>query len=48
MKQKDIFLQTEGDAWYNRNLTAIDERNLPEGDVILSEILKLPPPPTCL
>lgn len=37
-------METEGDAWYTRNRTAIESRNLPEDDVILSEILTLPPP----
>jgi ubiquinone/menaquinone biosynthesis C-methylase UbiE len=44
MKQKDSFLKSEGDAWFNRNREAIENRQLPEGDPILSEILKLPPP----
>lgn len=42
MKQKDIFLQTEGDAWFQRNQQGISKRNLPEDDPILCELLKLP------
>ncbi len=46
VKQKEIFLRTEGNAWFNRNRTAIDGRNLPEEDDILVEISKIPPPVT--
>jgi len=42
MKQKDIFLQTEGDAWSQRNQKCVAQRKLPDGDAILREILDLP------
>lgn len=42
MKQKDIFLQSEGDAWFHRNQTSIARRKLPDDDAILREIIDLP------
>lgn len=42
MKQKDIFLQSEGDAWFQRTQDIIASRKLPEGDVILREFMELP------
>lgn len=42
MKQKDIFLNVEGDAWYRRNTSALGIRRLPESDPVLVEILNLP------
>lgn len=43
-QQKNTFLESEGDAWFERNSGVIEKRKLPEEDVILAEILKLPPP----
>jgi ubiquinone/menaquinone biosynthesis C-methylase UbiE len=43
MKQKDIFLSSEGDAWFDRNHTLVAQRHLPEDDPILVEVLELPP-----
>jgi ubiquinone/menaquinone biosynthesis C-methylase UbiE len=42
MKQKDTFLQSEGDAWMARNADALSRRSLPESDPLLLEILALP------
>lgn len=42
MKQKDIFLSSEGDAWLERNKALLSQRRLPEDDPILVELLKLP------
>lgn len=41
MSQKDLFLQDEGDAWFERNHDALVERPLPNGDNVLREILAL-------
>ena len=43
MKQKDIFLKDEGDAWFHRNEAALKKRHLPEDDPILMELLRLMP-----
>jgi ubiquinone/menaquinone biosynthesis C-methylase UbiE len=43
MRQKDVFLEGEGDAWYLRNSGGAS-RILPQGDPLLSEILALSPP----
>ena len=40
MKQKEVFLQSEGDAWFNRNRQGVTSVKLPEGDPILREILE--------
>lgn len=42
MKQKDIFLGSEGDAWLERNQAALARRRLPDEDPVLSELLSLP------
>jgi len=42
MKQRDVFLESEGDAWFVRNSPGLKVRKLPESDPILQEILKLP------
>ena len=42
MKQKDIFLEFEGNAWFERNANALGSRKLPESDSLLIEILNLP------
>ena len=41
MKQKDIFLLGEGDAWYSRNAAALSGQRLPESDPLLVELLGL-------
>lgn len=41
MKQKDIFLESEGDAWFNRNKHAISSKTLPQDDAVLQEILSV-------
>ena len=43
MKQKEIFLQSEGDAWFKRNNQAVLARNLPDDDALLRELLDLLP-----
>lgn len=42
MKQKQKFLESEGNGWFQRNINAIEKRNLPEDDPILREIIALP------
>ncbi len=39
MKQKDIFLSSEGDKWFARNQFAVAERKLPVDDPLLLELL---------
>lgn len=41
-KQKEIFLQSEGDAWFTRNKQSVATRKLPEDDDLLREVLALP------
>jgi ubiquinone/menaquinone biosynthesis C-methylase UbiE len=41
MKQRDIFLDSEGDAWFERNMRGPDSRDLPEYDPLLVEVLDL-------
>ena len=41
MKQKDIFLQSEGDAWYQRNVQKLDHEYNPEKDEIIQEMIRL-------
>ena len=41
MKQKEIFLQSEGDAWFTRNQQAVAARKLPDDDPLLCEILDI-------
>ncbi len=43
MSQKKIFLETEGDAWLNRNAKSISAKKLPEEDPILLEIIGILP-----
>jgi len=42
MKQKNIFLESEGNAWFERNAKLIASRHFPEADSLLVEILNLP------
>ena len=46
MKQKDIFLQSEGDAWFARNTTGSPTTAASEPDPLLVEILGLRPAPS--
>ena len=41
MKQKEIFLQSEGDAWFTRNQQGVATRKLPGDDPLLCEILDI-------
>ena len=43
MKQKDVFLRSEGDAWFSRNQKCVAARILPEGDPLLPEMLDFLP-----
>lgn len=43
MKQKEIFLQSEGDAWFTRNQQSIAGRKLPDDDALLREVLDFLP-----
>lgn len=43
MKQKEIFLQSEGDAWFTRNQRSVGTRKLPNDDALLREMLDLMP-----
>ena len=42
MKQKDVFLESEGNAWFKRNRDPRVVEGFPESDPLLSEIVKLP------
>jgi ubiquinone/menaquinone biosynthesis C-methylase UbiE len=42
MAQREIFLQSEGDAWFLRNQQNIKKRNLPDDDMLLQELCLLP------
>jgi len=46
MKQRDVFLQSEGDAWLERNTPRGATRALPDCDEVLLAILQLPLSPT--
>jgi len=39
MNQKTTFLAHEGDAWFERNLAAVQRCPLPEGDQVLADLL---------
>lgn len=41
MKQKEIFLKSEGDAWFTRNQLSVANRKLPDDDAVLREILDI-------
>lgn len=41
MKQKDIFLAGEGNAWFRRNADGLAKQRLPECDPLLVELLSL-------
>ena len=41
MKQKDVFLKGEGNAWLTRNAATLAKLELPASDTLLKEILKL-------
>jgi ubiquinone/menaquinone biosynthesis C-methylase UbiE len=41
MKQKEIFLQSEGNAWFTRNQQGVAARKLPDDDPLLCEILDI-------
>lgn len=43
MKQKDTFLNTEGNEWFKRNKANIDKRKFPEDDRLLMECIELIP-----
>lgn len=43
MKQKEIFMNSEGDAWFARNKETVASRKLPESDPLLCEILEIYP-----
>lgn len=45
MKQRDVFLQSEGDAWLARNLPQGAAPVLPDSDELLLTILQLPAAP---
>jgi ubiquinone/menaquinone biosynthesis C-methylase UbiE len=45
MKQKDVFLQSEGDAWYQRNTAGSSAAGISDADPLLGEILDLRPRP---
>ena len=52
MKQKSVFLESEGNQWFRRNAEALRQRDLPGSDSVLLEILQLrstlPAEPTIL
>ena len=41
MKQNQIFLESEGDAWHCRNESILKHKNLSTDDLIIQEILKI-------
>lgn len=41
MKQKEIFLQSEGDAWFTRSQQGVTARKLLDDDPLLCEILDI-------
>jgi len=41
-KQKQIFLESEGDAWYRRNREALASRSIGADDPIIAELLGIP------
>lgn len=41
MKQKEIFMQSEGDSWYMRNSQTVLSKKLPDDDHILHEIIDI-------
>ena len=43
MKQKEIFLQSEGNAWFTRNHLSVAGRKLPDDDALLRELLDFLP-----
>ena len=43
MKQKSLFLQSEGDAWHARNHQAVANRQLPDSDALLQAVIDLIP-----
>jgi ubiquinone/menaquinone biosynthesis C-methylase UbiE len=43
MKQKEIFLQSEGDAWFNRNQKGVAMRKFPDDDALLQEMIDFLP-----
>ena len=43
MKQKEIFLLSEGDAWFIRNQQVVAGRKFPDDDALLKEILDFLP-----
>ena len=46
MKQKEIFLESEGDAWFSRNQQRVAARRLPDDDALLRELLEFLPTTT--
>ncbi len=40
MTQKAVFLQSEGNAWFERNRDAVAQRQLPDDDAVLQEVLE--------
>jgi ubiquinone/menaquinone biosynthesis C-methylase UbiE len=42
MKQKEVFLESEGDAWFRRNVAPANAQMTPQADSLLREILELP------
>lgn len=41
MKQKDVFLNGEGNAWHLRNADMLSKQQLPNNDSLLMELLKI-------
>lgn len=41
MKQKEIFLKSEGDAWFTRNQLGVAARKLPDHDPLLCEFIDI-------
>lgn len=43
MKQRDVFLQSEGDAWFRRNRSGDVAQGFPRSDPLLTELVELAP-----
>lgn len=41
MKQSQVFLKSEGDAWFHRNEAALRQKKITNNDLIVQEVLKI-------
>ncbi|MEP7242282.1 MAG: class I SAM-dependent methyltransferase [Gammaproteobacteria bacterium] len=45
MKQRDVFLGSEGDAWFQRNPSAVQAAEFPQSDPLLFQLVEMFPQP---